>query len=89
MRKHKSIRQVMAAVTAFATVFSCCYAYGANTGTVGNSSVVSAAYGVRGEGTTDDNYQYAVYYDYDGVGNDYCIIQGYSGTDTELVNRYL
>ena len=85
MRKHKSIRQVMAAVTAFATVFSCCYAYGANTGTVGNSSVVSAAYGVRGEGTTDDNYQYAVYYDYDGVGSDYCIIQGYSGTDTELV----
>lgn len=85
MRKHRSIHRVMAAATAFATVFSCCYAYGAYTGTVANSSVVSAAYGVRGEGTTDDNYQYAVYYDYDGVGSDYCIIQGYSGTDTELV----
>ena len=85
MRKHRSIHRVMAAATAFATVFSCCYAYGAYTGTVRNSSVVSAAYGVRGEGTTDDNYQYAVYYDYDGIGSDYCIIQGYSGTDTELV----
>ena len=85
MRKHKSIRRILASATAFATVFSCCYAYGATTGTVGNSSVVSAAYGMRGEGVTDDNYQYAVYYDYDGVGSDYCMIQGYSGTDTELV----
>ena len=85
MRKHRSIRRILASATAFATVFSCCYAYGAYTGTVENSSVVSAAYGVRGEGTTDDNYQYAVYYDYDGVGSDYCIIQGYSGTDAELV----
>ena len=85
MRKHRSIRRILASATAFATVFSCCYAYGAYTGNVENSSVVSAAYGVRGEGTTDDNYQYAVYYDYDGVGSDYCIIQGYSGTDAELV----
>ena len=86
MRKHRSIRRILASATAFATVFSCCYAYGAYTGTVENSSVVvSAAYGVCGEGTTDDNYQYAVYYDYDGVGSDYCIIQGYSGTDAELV----
>lgn len=85
MMKHKSIRQVMAAVTAFATAFSCCYAYGANTGIVESNSVVSAAYGVRTEGITDDNYKYAVYYDYDGVGSDYCTIQGYSGTDTELV----
>ena len=55
MRKHRSIRRILASATAFATVFSCCYAYGTYTGTVENSSVVSAAYGVRGEGTTDDN----------------------------------
>ncbi|MFR4476153.1 MAG: hypothetical protein ACLT3Y_02250 [Ruminococcus callidus] len=62
MRKHRSIRRILASATAFATVFSCCYAYGAYTGTVENSSVVvSAAYGVCGEGTTDDNYQYAVF----------------------------
>ena len=81
MMKHKSIRRFTAAVTALATVFSCCCVYEGYTGITGNSSVVYAA-GYIAEGVSDTGYKYDIYTD--DNESEYCIIKGYSGTDTEL-----
>ena len=79
--KHKSIRRFTAAITALATVFSCCCVYEGYTGITGNSSIIYAGYIT--EEVSDTGYKYDIYTD--DNESEYCIITGYSGTDTELV----
>lgn len=80
--KYKSIHQIMAAITAFATIFSCCCVYEGYADIIRNKSIVYAA-GYIAVGVSDIGYKYDIYTD--DNESEYCIITGYTGTDTELV----